>query len=541
MTIYRLPADLNRIHAAPRAVALGLFDGLHIGHRTVIAEAVRLGKGHAAVYTFSPATVHTKNAAKRLVSAKEQYTVLQSIGVTEVFETDFASVCDVSPADFVETILKNQLHATAVTCGFNYRFGKGGAGDAALLCDLCAAHGISVTVVPSVTNHGQAVSSTAIRTALADGDMPTVRRMLGRGYCLSIPVEHGQHLGRQLGMPTINQPIPNDLVCPRYGVYASCVEIDGKVHTAVTNIGCRPTVGADSPLAETWIDGYHGDLYNKTINLYPVKFLRDEQPFDTLDALQNQVVCDAKQAQQVFTATPNAPIRAVLFDFDDTLHLRDHACQIAFRHFLQRHYPTIDDATLEKRLADIIAFDDYGYHRPLPYPQFIEHYLTKWDGAVYTTVADALDAFFIDFAASCIPVSGAVETLHALHKQGILLGVITNGYPLLQNNKLTFAGLHPLIDMAVVSGDEGVEKPQAEIFRRVAYRLGLSCEECLYVGDHPINDIQGARCAGMQAVRINYGFPDGHPIYDAPLPPDVQEISSLGDLLTVPGLTFAHN
>ncbi len=541
MTLYRLPTDSVLIPAVPRAVALGLFDGLHIGHRTVIAEALRLGDGHAAVYTFSPTTMHTKNAAKRICSAAEQAAILSSMGVTEVFETDFSSVCDLSPAAFVQEILHDRLHATAVTCGFNYRFGKDGVGDAALLTQLCATHGIAVTVVPPVHSHGQAVSSTAIRAALAAGDMATVRRMLNRGYCLAIPVEPGQHLGRRLGMPTINQPIPDSLACPRFGVYASCAEIDGTVYTGVTNIGCRPTVGADSPLAETWIDSYTGDLYGKTVKVWPVEFLREERRFDSLDELRRQVAQDAANARRLFTAKTAAPIRAVLFDFDDTLHLRDYAFAIACRHFLRRHYPAIDEATLEERLADIIAFDDYGYHRPLPYPQFIEHYLTKWEGAVYDTPAAALDTFFIDFAAACIPVTDAAETLTALHKRGILLGAITNGYPLLQNNKLTFAGLHPLLDIAVVSGDEGVDKPQAEIFRRVAARLGVACTQCLYVGDHPINDVQGARSAGMRTVRVNYGFPANHPTYDAPLPDDVPEITALSDLLTLPDLTFAQN
>ncbi len=541
MTLYHLPADTDRIPATPRAVALGLFDGVHIGHRTVVAEAVRLGSGHAAVYTFSPATMHTKNAAKRLCSAAEQASILEAVGITEIFETDFAAVCDLSPAAFVTDILKNRLHATAVTCGFNYRFGKNGAGDATLLTELCAAQNITVTVVPPVHNHGQAVNSTAIRAALADGDMATVRRMLGRGYCLTIPVEHGQHLGRRLGMPTINQPIPNDLACPRYGVYASCTEIDGAVYTGVTNIGCRPTVGTDTPIAETWIDNYTGELYGKTVKVWPVHFLREERCFPSLNDLQQQVAQDAADARRLFTTKKPTPIRAVLFDFDDTLHMRDDAFAIACRNFLRRHYPAIDEATLEERLADILAFDAYGYHRPLPYPPFIEHYLTKWNGAVYDTPAAALDAFFIDFAAACVPVDDAVDTLTALHKQGILLGVITNGYPLLQNNKLTFAGLHPLLDIAVVSGDEGVDKPKAEIFRRVACRLGLACEACLYVGDHPINDVQGARSAGMHAVRINYGFPDDHPIYDAPIPDDVPEITTLRELLTLPGLTFTQN
>ncbi len=538
MDTFYLPADAARIPTTPRAVALGLFDGLHIGHRTVIAEAVRLGRGRAAVYTFSPATLYTKGTRQRLCSVAEQAAILAAIGITELFETAFDSVCDMSPEAFVQNVLQDTLHATAVTCGFNYRFGKGGVGDVTLLKTLCAARGIAVSVVPAVTDDGQAVSSTAIRAALAAGDMATVRRMLNRGFCLSLPVSHGQHLGRRLGMPTINQTIPADLTVPRFGVYAACVEIDGKTYTGVTNLGRRPTVGADAPLAETWIADFDGDVYGKTVRLYPIKFLREERRFDSLDELRTQVAQDAADAKALFAADKTAPIRAVLFDFDDTLHLRDAAFGIACHLFFARHYPTLDAATRAMRLADMLAFDDFGYHRPLPYLPFIELYLTKWGDAVYDTAEAALNTFFIDFAAACIPVDGALETLTALRRRGCQVGVITNGCSFMQNNKLTFAGLHPYLDIAVVSGDEGVDKPQAEIFRRVAARLGVPCEACLYVGDHPINDIQGARSAGMQAVRVNYGFPANHPIYDAPLPPDVAEITDLRELLTLPGLTF---
>ncbi len=300
MTIYRLPTDTDRIPAVGRAVALGLFDGMHIGHRAVIAEAIRAGQGHCAVYTFSPSTLYTKGDLRRITTDMQQAAILDRMGVTEIFETDFAAVRDLSPERFVETVLQNTLHATAVTCGFNYRFGKGGVGDAALLKRLCTMRGIAVTVAPAVESDGQTVSSTAVRAALADGDMATVRRMLGRGYCLDLPVEQGQHLGRRLGMPTVNQALPADLALPRFGVYASCIEFDGRVHYGVTNIGVRPTVGADTPLVETWIDGFDGDLYGQTVRVYPVKFLRDERAFNSLEDLKTQIEQDAAAARAVF-------------------------------------------------------------------------------------------------------------------------------------------------------------------------------------------------------------------------------------------------
>ena len=147
MTIYRLPTDTDRIPDADRVVALGLFDGLHIGHRAVVAEAIRAGRGRCAVYTFSPSTLYTKGNLRRITTDAQQNALLNDIGVSEIFETDFASVCDLSPEQFVENVLQDTLHATTVTCGFNYRFGKGGSGDAALLERLCAVRGIRVNIV----------------------------------------------------------------------------------------------------------------------------------------------------------------------------------------------------------------------------------------------------------------------------------------------------------------------------------------------------------------------------------------------------------
>ncbi len=539
MTIYRLPTDADRIPAVGRAVALGLFDGMHIGHRAVVAEAIRAGRGYCAVYTFSPSTLYTKGDLRRVVTDAQQTAILARMGVTEVFETDFAAVCNLTPEQFVEDILQNALHATTVTCGFNYRFGKGGVGDAALLERLCAARGIAVKVVPAVESDGQSVSSTAVRAALADGDMATVRRMLNRAYCLDLPVTQGQHLGRRLGMPTVNQVLPADLALPRFGVYASCIEFDGRVHYGVTNIGVRPTVGADAPLAETWIDGFDGDLYGKTVCVYPVTFLRDERTFASLEDLRAQIERDAADARAVFRGDGDTTIKAVLFDFDDTLHLRDHAFRMACHLFLYKHYPAISEQEHAARYEEMVRFDDYGYHRPMPYAQYIERFLCKWDGVVCDNAAEALQEFFLDFAANSVLLDDAVDTLHELRRRGYRIGVITNGYSFTQDHKLGFAGLRPYIDIVLVEQTEQLGKPHAEIFRRAAARLGVPCEACLFVGDHPINDIGGARAAGIAAVRIDYGFPPHHPIYDQPIPPEVTEIRRLSELLDLPSLTEA--
>ncbi len=528
MNIYSLPTQQHMIPAVDRAVALGVFDGVHIGHRAVIAAALT-GDMRCAVYTFTPATITTKPNARQLTVADELYTLLRQNGVQDVFEADFATVQHLSPAEFVQQVLIDTLHATAVTCGYNYRFGHGGCGDAALLTELCAAHGITVTVVPPVVVDGGAVSSTAVRDAIAAGDMPAARRMLGRAVSMRLPVCAGQHLGHRLGMPTINQVLPAEWVSPRFGVYASSVEIDDEVYTGVTNIGIRPTVGADTPLAETWIRDFDGDLYGKTVTVCPIQFLRDERRFDSLDDLRAQVSADAEQAAALFS--PTGRVRAVLFDFDDTLYPRDDAFGGAVHRFIDRHFPMLDEQAHTALADNMIRQSNHGLLPVLPLADILKSALGEDVDA--TTLDDACRRFAIDYADCCVLSDDAVSTLTALREQGYLVGVITNGGSLMQNSKLSFAGLRPHLDISTVAGDEGIGKPHATIFRRVAARLGVSYEDCVYVGDNPVNDMQGAHDAGMRIVWMDNGQAADHPRYSMPMPPQVPVIHALSELPTL--------
>ncbi len=522
MEQYILPKQQNRIPAVSRTVALGLFDGLHTGHRAVIATALQ-GDGVCAVYTFDPITVTTKPGAKQLMEREELHTRLEKLGVQEVFTADFTAVKDMSPAAFVEEILAGLLQAKQVVCGFNYRFGAQGAGDTDALKALCAAHGITVTVVPPTAINGETVSSTAIRTALADGDMAKARRMLSNAYALRLPVTEGQHLGRRLGMPTINQLLPTQRMAPRFGVYASAVEIGDQVYHGVTNIGLRPTVGADTPLAETWIDGFEGDVYGQTVNVYPVKFLRPEQTFSTLEALREQVIADAKAAKALFA--PTGRVRAVLCDFDDTLHRRDDAFRRTLNIFACRYYPAYSPEQHQQLVEDMFVENRHGYGMGCTFREFLTRFLPE-----EADVEQAVRRFLIDYAACCVMEPDVRPTLDALRAQGVLLGIITNGGSLVQNRKMDATGLRPLTDIVTVSGDEMVHKPDPQLFRRVAARLGVACEDCIYVGDHPLNDIAGAMSAGMRVVYIEYGRPADHPCYTYPLPEDVPVIHTLGEL-----------
>lgn len=532
MEHYILPAEQARLPHHPRSVALGLFDGLHIGHRAVIAAALRNGQGKCAVYTFLAGTVTTKPTGQRIFGDEEHRRRMAEAHVQELIEADFSAVRELTPEEFVDTVLVKLLHARAVACGSNYHFGRGGRGDAALLQTLCDQRGIAVTVVPTVECADGPVSSTAIRGALAAGDMATVRRMLGQAYCLRLPVTHGQQLGRRLAMPTVNQLLPEGTALPRFGVYASSVEIGEHTFVGVTNIGKHPTVGASAPLAETWIQDFSEDVYGQTVRVYPVAFLRPEQAFANLSALQQQAALDAQQARALFA--PTGKIRAVLFDFDDTLHLRDKAFTNATEAYVAQYFSEKSSADRARLCREMIALNDYGYRMPCSYSEFIARFLPA--GYDKEAVDTLMGEFFMIFAESCHLLPEAVELLSALHERGFLLGILTNGDSRLQNEKLSLSGVRSLVDITVPAGDEGMEKPHPALFRRLAGRLGVACADCLFVGDNPTTDMEGALGAGMQAVRIDFGHPANHPIYARPLPAGVHEIHRLEELLAFPAL-----
>jgi len=527
MNRYTFPADQNILPATPRTVALGLFDGLHSGHRAVIAAALEQD-GQCAVYTFQPSTVTTKGDNRALLAEEELYNRMEQLGVQDLVVADFGAVRHLTPAAFIDEVLIGQLHATTVVCGYNYRFGAGGAGDTDTLISLCKQRQIRTVVVPPTVVQGVPVSSTAIRAALAAGDMALARRMLSNAYCLRLPVVEGQHLGRKLGLPTINQVLPEGMALPRFGVYVSSIEIGNAVYHGVTNIGRRPTVGADRPLAETWIDGFDGDVYGQTVAVYPVAFLRDEIAFPDLDSLQAQIQKDAKEAAALFA--PTGRVRAVLFDFDDTLHKRDEAFLRAVCRFADRYHPDLDTLQKEAFATAMFEANGHGYGMKGTFRDYIARFTP--DGV---DLDQAVRSFFVSYAFCCIPEADCLSVLDTLHQQGWLIGVITNGSSLIQNCKLDATGLRPIMDIVTVSGDEGIHKPDPTLFRRVAGRLGVACEDCVYVGDHPINDMQGAASAGMRTVYIDYPRPADHPCYRTPLAdgvPVIHHLAALPEILS---------
>ena len=272
------------------AVALGCFDGIHLGHRSVIEklntpEAESL---HKAVFSFADGPAF-KKGAESIALFDDKCSILNELGVSELILPSFDSVKDYTPGEFFHDILMKKLDARLLVCGENYRFGQFAAGDVDMLRTLCAGQGIGCIVVPSVMYGGEMISSSRIRAALSQGDVASAAKLLGRQFSYCLEVVHGRKLGRQLGTPTINQNFPDDFLIPSYGVYASVTEVDGIRYPSVTNIGVKPTVGSNKPLSETWIIGCNEDLYGQYVRVSLISYMRKECKFSSIEILKQAI------------------------------------------------------------------------------------------------------------------------------------------------------------------------------------------------------------------------------------------------------------
>lgn len=282
------------------AAALGSFDGLHLGHRQVIGNTLSVPGLRPAVITFqqNPSVSLQKKPVPLLTTNEQKLALLEEMGVEVVYLLSFEQIRDMEPEDFVEALYR-VCRVRALSCGFNFRFGKNGRGDAGLLKELCREKGIELSVTPPVSVAGETVSSTRIRACLEQGDVQQAGQLLGRPFGYDFEVTHGRKLGRTWGTPTINQPFPAGYVLPRFGVYASLVEVEGQKYYGVTNIGVKPTVGSDCALSETWIPEFSGDLYGKKVPVELLDFIRPERKFDSLDQLKNEILENGVLARKI--------------------------------------------------------------------------------------------------------------------------------------------------------------------------------------------------------------------------------------------------
>ncbi len=307
--IYTKDGLVSSLPCGKSIVALGTFDGVHTAHKLLLRRAIGQKKetGAAMVgawcFAEAPASILGGRQIPLLCTLENKINALLSLGLDFVAVGDFRRFCAVKAEEFIEKILKAELSCMGTVCGFNHHFGHRGLGSPALLADAFGQE--NAIVVPEVRLFSETVSSSAIRAHILEGNVGHAALMLGRPFTLASPVVGGKALGRDLGFPTANQYFPAGTVIPRHGIYATvCITEDGKRYLGVSNVGVRPTItdGSDDHCAncETYIHRFTGNLYGKLLKVEFHEFLRDEQKFDSVEALKKQIGCDLQAAIDYF-------------------------------------------------------------------------------------------------------------------------------------------------------------------------------------------------------------------------------------------------
>ncbi len=287
------------------AVALGIFDGVHLGHRAVIGVALdqRENGLSASVFTFEPQCVLRKAGGTSgyiYTNTEKDMLLWEQIGVDDVISPPFGSLCGLTGEEFAEEILCRKMGAALVCCGDDFRFGRNAACGAEELKGFGKRFGFEVEVVGAVGYGGSIVSSSRIRELLLGGDITAANSLLGWDYFIRAAVADGNHIGRTIDFPTINQDFAEGQLVPRYGVYSTCTNVGGRLYPSVTNVGVKPTVESSCrPLAETHIIGYSGDLYGKSVDVSFKGFIRPETKFASLDELKQQIRTDIESAMNI--------------------------------------------------------------------------------------------------------------------------------------------------------------------------------------------------------------------------------------------------
>ena len=280
------------------ALALGTFDGFHLGHKKVIDNAIASNKTpKVLLFNEHPQKVITKKSPGELITESQKKELLDKWGIEPII-IDFGDIMNFTYEEFFYEILLKKLGVTALSCGFNYHFGSKAQGNTEKLSALCKKENIELFISDAVEYKNEPVSSTRIRKAIKNGDIEEANAMLGREFSYDFLVVHGDARGRTIDSPTINQFFTEDFIVPEYGVYASYTVIDGEKYSSVTNVGVRPTIeGFSKERSETNIIGFTGDLYDKNISVHLLKKIREEMRFSGLDELKNQIAKDRATSQ----------------------------------------------------------------------------------------------------------------------------------------------------------------------------------------------------------------------------------------------------
>ena len=289
---------------AKRVIALGFFDGVHTGHGRLLEKTVEV----AGKLSLTPSVMTYSNHPSEILSpipvglintTEERCALIKELyGIDDIIVKEFTNeYASLSCERFLEDVIIGELSACHVVAGFDFRFGKGGSGDAEKLCSLCEKYGIGCDIIGAVMCGGEAVSSSRIRECIKCGDVAEAGKLLGHYHCRISEVERGRRIGTKMGFPTVNQPMDGNICAPKSGVYATRVTVGEKCFFGVTNVGVAPTVAESGSLrAETYILGFEGDLYGEKIKVEFLSFIREEKKFGSMEELMRQIASDVEAA-----------------------------------------------------------------------------------------------------------------------------------------------------------------------------------------------------------------------------------------------------
>ena len=301
--------ELAQLHS-PIFLAIGVFDGVHLGHQAVISTSARHAHsedGTPVVVTFDPhpmKVLRPENAPHLITSTPHKIALIRRLGVGHLLIVHFDKMFAATPPqDFIAHLCASAKQLREICVGHEWSFGKNRAGNLSLLRDLGEKHHFNVVGIPEVKANGAVVSSTAVRAAIERGNFARAATMLGREYTILGTVKEGAKLGRQLGFPTANLSAHSEQFPPN-GVYFVEAWLDGVLHHGLVNIGYRPTIASEKPerLIELHLLDFHRDIYGEDVEVHFVRFLRPEKKFDNIDALGRQIAADVRQARDLCAA-----------------------------------------------------------------------------------------------------------------------------------------------------------------------------------------------------------------------------------------------
>jgi riboflavin kinase/FMN adenylyltransferase len=305
MRVLRGSYDTWEALAAPTAVSVGVFDGVHLGHRSIL-ERLKARDLPTAVLTFEPhpAEVLAPGTNPRLIATiDERIDLFEAVGIDVVAVVDLAEIRHLAPEQFVERILLSKLGTRHLVVGSDFQFGRDRAGDCDFLIEFGSTHGFDVEVADLVEAEG-VISSTRIRRLIEEGGVADAARLLGSPFRLSGVVVPGDHRGEGLGFPTANLRPPTRKVIPGNGIYAAWAEIEGQQLAAAVNVGTRPTFGGSDLLIEAHLLDFDSDVYGQTLALVFVERLRSEVEFASVDDLVSAIDKDVEQVRRLLQSSP---------------------------------------------------------------------------------------------------------------------------------------------------------------------------------------------------------------------------------------------